>query len=232
MNLEDQELSGLIRQHATRHTAPDTLRASIRTQIALQTAARPPNKPSSVRAAWWQALNWRSAAAGAAFGTALTVVLSTVIVPQFEAQWATPSIESELVGNHVRSMGMGPLIEVASSDRHTVKPWFQGKLDYAPPVPDLSAEGFPLLGGRVERVGGKAVAALAYARSRHILNVYVWPADRAQPPLTAVRKGFNLQHLSVGAMQVWVVSDVEASEVERFSGAWRRWVVSSEKTER
>ena len=232
MNFDDQELSRLIRQHATRHTAPDTLRASIRTQIALQTAARPPNKPSSVRAAWWQALNWRSAAAGAVFGMALTVVLSTVIVPQFESQWATLSIEDELVGNHVHSLGMGPLIAVASSDRHTVKPWFQGKIDYAPPVPDLSAEGFPLLGGRVERVGGTAVAALAYARNRHILNVYVWPADHAQTPLTAVRKGFNLQHLSVGAMQVWVVSDVEASEVASFSAAWRGWVVSSEKAER
>jgi anti-sigma factor RsiW len=159
-------------------------------------------------------------------------VLSTVVIPQFEALRAVPSLEDELVGDHVRSMGTGPLIEVASSDRHTVKPWFQGKLDYAPPVPDLSAKGFPLLGGRVERVGEKAVAALAYARNKHIINVFVWPAGRPQAPLVAVRKGFNLEHWSDGAMQVWVVSDAEAGDVEHFGAAWRGQVVSSDKAER
>lgn len=231
MNLDDEELSALIRQHATYHAAPDSLRAGIRTQVALAEAGRT-SPPAAVRIPWWRAFGWRSATAGAAFGMALTLVLSTVVVTQFEAPWATPSLEHELVGDHVRSMGMGPLIEVASSDRHTVKPWFQGKLDFAPPVPDLSAEGFPLLGGRIDRVGGKAVAALAYMRDQHILNVFVWPADHDQAPQVAVRKGFNLQHWSEGAMQVWVVSDAEAGEVERFSVAWRGQVVSSEKAER
>ena len=231
MSPDDKELSALIRQHATHHAAPDSLRAGICTQVALAEAGRV-SRSASVRTPWWQAIGWRSATAGAAFGMALTVVLSTLIVPQFEAQWATPSLEGELVGDHVRSMGMGPLIEVVSSDRHTVKPWFQGRLDYAPPVPDVSAKGFPLLGGRVEHVGGKAVAALAYARDRHVINVFVWPAGRAKAPQVAVRKGFNLQHWSDGAMQVWVVSDVEASEVERFSVAWRGQLVSAKEAER
>ena len=231
MSWDDEELSALIRQHATHHAAPDPLRASIRTQVALAEAARA-SQPLSMRKPGWRSINWCSATAGAAFGMALTVVLSTVIVPQFEAQWAAPSLQEELVGAHVRSMGMGPLIEVASSDRHTVKPWFQGKLDFAPPVPDLSAEGFPLLGGRVEHTGGKAVAALAYSRDRHIINVFVWPAGRGQAPQVAVRKGFNLRHWSDGAMQVWVVSDAEAGEVEHFSVAWRGQVVSPEKAER
>ena len=231
MKLDDEDLSALIRQHATHHSAPDSLRAGIRTQVALADAARA-SRPLPMRKPWWQAISWRSATAGAAFGMALTLLLSTVIVPQFEAQLTRPTLEDELIGDHVRSMGLGPLIEVASSDRHTVKPWFQGKLDYAPPVPDLSATGFPLLGGRVERVGGKAVAALAYARDRHIINVFVWPAGRGQAPQVAVRKGFNLQHWSDSAMQVWVVSDVEAGEVEHFSVAWRGQVASSEKAER
>ena len=231
MNLDDEELSALIRQHATHHSAPDSLRAGIRTHIALAEAARA-SQPVSMHKPWWQAIGWRSATAGAAVGMALTLVLSMVIVPRFEAQLANPSLEDELVGDHVRSMGMGPLIEVASSDRHTVKPWFQGKLDYAPPVPDLSAAGFPLLGGRVERVGGKAVAALTYAHDQHIINVFVWPAGRGQAPQVAVRKGFNLQHWSDSAMQVWVVSDAEAGEIEHFSVAWRGQVVSSEKAER
>ena len=231
MNLDDEELSALIRQHATHHAAPDSLRAGIRTQVALAEAARA-SRPLSMRAPWWHAIGWRSGAAGAAFGVALTVLLGTVIVPQLETQLIRPSLEDELVGDHVRSMGMGPLIEVASSDRHTVKPWFQGKLDYAPPVPDLSAAGFPLLGVRVERVGGKAVAALAYSRDRHIINVFVWPAGRSEAPQVAVRKGFNLQHWSDSAMQVWVVSDIETSEVVHFSDAWREQVISSAKTER
>ena len=236
MNLDDEELSALIRQHATHHAAPDALRAGIRTQVALAEAARA-SRPSSVRTPWWRAIGWRafgwrSATAGAAFGMALMLVLSTVVIPQFEAQLATPSLEDELVADHLRSIGIGPLIEVASSDRHTVKPWFQGTLDYAPPVPDLSAAGYPLLGGRVERVGGKAVAALAYARDRHIINVFVWPAGRPLAPQVAVRKGFNLQHWSDSSMQVWVVSDAEAGEVEHFSVAWRGQVVSSGKAER
>ena len=231
MSFDDKELSALIREHATHHAAPDALRAGIRTQLALAEAGRT-SQSALVRIPWWQAFGWRSASAGAAFGMALTLVLGTVVIAPFEAPWATPSLERELVGDHVRSMGMGPLIEVASSDRHTVKPWFQGKLYFAPPVPDLSAEGFPLLGGRVELVGGRAVAALAYKRDRHILNVFVWPADHDRAPQVAVRQGFNLQHWSEGAMQVWVVSDVEAGEVQHFSVAWRRQVASTEKAER
>ena len=121
----------------------------------------------------------------------------------------------------MRALGGGPLIEVASSDRHTVKPWFQGRLDYAPPVPDLAAEGFPLVGGRVQGLRGRNVAALVYGRDLHRLNVYVWPADRVQPLQTSVLKGFHLAQWSDGAMQVWVVSDVEAGEVARFAAAWR-----------
>jgi anti-sigma factor RsiW len=128
---------------------------------------------------------------------------------------------AELVADHVRALKTGSLFEVASNDRHTVKPWFQGKLDYAPTVIDLEAEGFPLLGGRVEHVAGAPVAALAYASRRHILNVFVWPADREQPPQRSQRSGFNLLHWSDGAMQVWVVSDLDAVEIERFGQAWR-----------
>jgi anti-sigma factor RsiW len=120
------------------------------------------------------------------------------------------------VADHVRVLKTGQLFQVASSDRHTVKPWFQGKLDYAPPVVDLEADGFPLLGGRVEQVAGGPVAALAYKSKLHIVNVFVWPTDsKIQPQLTQ-RSGFNLQHWSDGAMQVWVVSDLEAVEMERF----------------
>ena len=91
----------------------------------------------------------------------------------------------------------------------------------------LLADGFPLSGGRAEKIGGKAIAALACARDRQILNAFVRPGDHDQPPQLAVRKGFHLQHWRAGAMQVWVVSDAEAGEVDRFSVAWRRQVAIS-----
>jgi anti-sigma factor RsiW len=100
-------------------------------------------------------------------------------------------------------------------------PWFQGKLDYAPPVADLDADGFPLLGGRIEQQAGQPVAALAYASRLHTINVFVWPSKTEQTPQRLARSGFNLLHWSDGSMQVWVVSDLEAAEIERFGERWR-----------
>jgi anti-sigma factor RsiW len=213
--MNDEELSTLIRKNATRHKASKALRAGVRTQIALQTART--GQSAARGTPHWRIFGWRSALAGFAGGVALTM-LAIIIVPRFVLQDALPA---ELVADHVRALKIGPLFEVASSDRHTVKPWFQGKLDYAPPVIDLEADGFPLLGGRIERVAGAPVAALAYTARKHIVNVFVWPLDKEQPPRHLQRSGFNLLHWSDGAMQIWVVSDVEAGELDRFAQAWR-----------
>jgi anti-sigma factor RsiW len=217
-DMNDDKLSELIRSSATRHRASDRLRASVRTQVALQAAARDDAAAVANRnTPRWPGFGWRGALAGFAGGVAFTLALG-LIVPRLVLQQSLPA---EVVASHVRALQVGPLTEVASSDRHTVKPWFQGKLDYAPPVFDLQAEGFPLLGGRVERVAGAPVATLAYASQKHIINVYVWPADADQLPQRLLHRGFNLLHWSEGAMQVWVVSDLEMSEIERFTQAWR-----------
>jgi anti-sigma factor RsiW len=219
-DMNDDELHSLIHHNATRHQASERLRAGVRTQIALQAAARDDavaTKAAVARVARWPGWGWRGALAGFAGGVALTLALG-LIVPRLMLQQSLPA---ELIASHVRVLQVGPLTQVASSDRHTVKPWFQGKLDYAPPVLDLQADGFPLLGGRVEPVAGAPVAALAYASQKHIVNVYVWPADANQLPQRLQQRGFNLLHWSEGAMQVWVVSDMEASELERFGQAWR-----------
>jgi len=129
-------------------------------------------------------------------------------------------VDAELVADHVRALQVGPLTEVASTDRHTVKPWFQGRLDYAPPVFDLAAEGFPLVGGRIEHVRGSVVATLAYTRNRHVIDVFVWPSARQQAPVRSVRKGFNVLHWADGSMQYWAVSDLERGEMERFTQLW------------
>ncbi len=221
--MSDDELSDLIRRDASRHRASAGLRAAVRTQIALHaaaqpldTVARPPEAPMP-QAPGPARFGWR-ALAGAFAGGAVLAASLALILPRLDGQGGLPA---ELVADHVRSLRSGPLFEVASADRHAVKPWFQGRLDYAPQVFDLAAEGFPLLGGRVEIVAGRATAALAYARRQHVLNVFVWPADAAQSPRSLQRSGFNLLHWSDGAMQVWLVSDLDAAELEGFAGLWR-----------
>jgi anti-sigma factor RsiW len=234
--MNDDELSGLIRKHVTRHKASDGLRARIRTQITLQSAARGNEelKPGGEQAAgkralrqrtlgqWWASqrllgFDLRNAWLSFGLGVALTLAMT----------WGVPkllirdSLPAELVASHVRALKVGPMIEVASSDRHTVKPWFQGKLDYAPQVFDLLADGFPLMGGRVDQVAGKATAALVFSKDKHLINVFVRPSDRTEPPALEQRNGFSLIHWSEAAMQVWVVSDLEARDLERFARAWR-----------
>ncbi len=239
--MDDKELSTLIRSRATRHLASNPLWASVRTQVALEIARREVHQTRQPRH-WLRLLGlnpsgvWGGALAGAAGGFALTLAIG-MAVPMLVMQTSLPE---QLVTDHVRALKTGRLFDVASSDRHTVKPWFQGKLDYAPPVLDLAADGFPLLGGRIELVDGARVAALAYASNKHILNVFVWPVQkkgvnaepgsaqllRASAPSLAQRNGFNLLHWGDGAMQIWVVSDLEMTELQRFCQAWRAKAVS------
>ena len=224
MKMNDEELSKLTQQHASRHVASDRLRSAVRTQIALQSAARvqdPAARKSSLMARWLNH-SWRSAGSGFALGIAMTLAL-TWFIPRLMVQDTVPAA---LVAEHVRALKVGPLFEVASSDRHTVKPWFQGKLDYAPQVIDLQAQGFPLLGGRVDQIKGKGTAALAYSQGRHIINVFVWPAEHPSSLEHSQHSGFNVLHWSDAGMQVWAVSDMEAKELERFGQAWRASVLS------
>ncbi len=216
--MNDDELSRLIRGHATRHTAGDGLRAAVRTQMTLRAAAQQQQQADPPRRRGFViALEWRSALAGFLGGAVVAGALA-LMLPRLLVQGGLPD---ELVADHVRALKVGPLYTVASSDRHTVKPWFQGRLDYAPTVADLSRQGFTLLGGRVEQVAGSPTAALSYERGHHIIHAFVWPAAQPQTtPAAQQIKGFNLLHWSDGAMQVWLVSDIEAGELERFRLAW------------
>jgi anti-sigma factor RsiW len=216
MSLDDQDLSALVRKHATRHTAPDSLRAGIRTQTALAQAGRTSALPG-VKAAPWRWFNFGTA--GASF--ALGMLCMLLVLPV--AQRLNPSgpLDADLVAHHVRALQVGPLAEVISTDRHTVKPWFQGRLDFAPPVFDLAGEGFPLMGGRVEHVRGDVVATLAYTHNRHVIDVFIWPSAEQQVPVRSVRRGFNVLHWADGSMQYWAVSDMDQEEIELFSRRWQ-----------
>ena len=217
-----QALSRLIRTHATRHAAPANLRAGLRTQAALADASRPLAGPKRTqwrqRWAWrWAWHSWRSGAAGFALGLACMAV----VAPLLQRLEQEALMDGAMVASHVRALQFGPLTEVISTDQHTVKPWFQGKLDFAPPVLGLADGGFPLLGGRTEQLRGNRVAALAYTRGQHVIDVYLWPSDSNKAQVRSVYRGFNLLSWSDGSMQFWAVSDLNRLEMEQFAQLWR-----------
>lgn len=135
-----------------------------------------------------------------------------------------PSIADEVLAGHVRSLLVDHLTDVATSDQHTVKPWFNGKIDFAPPVTDLARDGFPLQGGRVDYVGGRIVAALVYKRKAHVINVFVWPSTASGTTValrtTASRDGYNMENWSDGGLTFWAVSDVNADDLARLREAF------------
>ena len=110
------------------------------------------------------------------------------------------------------------LTDVASTDQHNVKPWFDGRLDYSPPVYDLAPNGFPLIGGRVDYVGSRAVAALVYQRRKHLINLFVWPSERTDEHAREItRQGYHMLHWTRAGMTYWAVSDLNGDELREFA---------------
>jgi anti-sigma factor RsiW len=131
----------------------------------------------------------------------------------------TDRLEQELLAAHMRSLLQDNPFQVASSDTHTVKPWFAGKVDFAPEVRDLAAEGYPLLGGRLDYVHERRVGALVYKRRLHIINVFMWraPAGEDVAPVSATKNGYNLITWSKSGVAYWAVSDLDAAELRRLA---------------
>jgi anti-sigma factor (TIGR02949 family) len=148
---------------------------------------------------------------------ALLVLLSIVIFQTVGRVSKSEMLAEQVVSSHVRSLMANHLFDVASSDQHTVKPWFTGKLDFAPVVKDLSAEGFPLVGGRLDYLDSRPVAALVYKHRQHTINLFVWPSRSSDSKLrSVVLNGYNIVHLTRSRMTYWAVSDLNAAELTEF----------------
>src|SRR5205085_5951552 len=129
------------------------------------------------------------------------------------------ALAHEVVSSHIRSLMADHLTDVASTDQHTVKPWFGGRLDFSPPVSDFAARGYPLIGGRLDYLGNHPVAALVYQHRKHLINVFLWPAvdEREAIAPAATERGFQVIRGAHAGMSVWVVSDLNASELGAFA---------------
>lgn len=125
-------------------------------------------------------------------------------------------IKSEVASSHIRSLMANHLTDVLSSDQHTVKPWFNGKLDFTPVVTDLREKGFPLIGGRLDYLDNRPVAALLYKRNQHPINLFEWPAAAVSKPRTDTIRGYNIIHWSQSGMTFWAISDLNARELGDF----------------
>ncbi|MFY9825888.1 MAG: anti-sigma factor [Thermoanaerobaculia bacterium] len=157
-------------------------------------------------------LHWPSWQGLQAVAALLLVAVASWSLGRVWPPRSAPDLSEQIVSSHVRSLLAGHPEDVISTDQHTVKPWFTGKLDYSPTVVDLAAQGFPLAGGRLDYVGNHPVAALVYRADRHVINVFTWPAaytpDGSGPePVASTQQGFHLLHWTQGGMTWWAVSD-------------------------
>jgi len=186
--------------------APASLRKKIRAGLRSEVAAE------SGRQTSWSWLSF-------ALGSACAVLLLGFVFSQSYRGISRNAIADQVVADHVRSLLATHLVDVPSSDQHTVKPWFDGKVDFAPEVHDFATQGFPLVGGRLDYLDGKTVVALVYRRHQHPINLFISPApgrsDLSQEAMA--RRGYNLIHWTRSEMSYWAVSDLNAEELGQFA---------------
>jgi len=215
---QDSDLSQAIKAQATRFEAPTALRE--RLGAALIKADALSSAPA--RQGLWTSLQRQWLGMGVAF--ACGVIASFTVTLFHAAPSEQERVAQEVVAGHVRSLMVAHLADVDSSEQHTVKPWFSGKLDFSPPVHDLAKDGFPLVGGRLDYLNQHPVAALVYRRQQHTINLFVWPSSDTSPHAVKLlsRQGFNMTDWSESGMQYWAVSDLNSAEMQAFTQSLRQ----------
>ena len=201
-----------VRSNLEYHRAPDLLRARLMRE--LRDPVRREREPARGVARPWR---WLGAAGAAA--AVVMVAAGSWLASSLSRERTEDAGVREAVSSHIRSLMANHLTDVASTDQHTVKPWFSGKVDFSPTVTDFAAEEYPLIGGRLDYLQGHPVAALVYMHRKHVINVFVWPqngpADAITPAVT--RQGYHVIHGMHGGMTFWVVSDLNAAELATFA---------------
>ena len=202
----DQALRRVISGNAQYFPAPADL------QKRIQSSIRQVGKSEPI----FPVIPWRWLAVAAS--VAFVVILAWALIPSLYGVDAEQLVAQEVVSSHVRSLMVDHVADVMSSDQHTVKPWFTGKLDFSPPVHNLAKEGFPLVGGRLDYLENRAVAALVYQRQNHFINLFIWPSSRDSNVNTKAmaRQGYHLFHWSKSVMTYWAISDLNETALQEF----------------
>ena len=180
----------------------------------LRSAVRQADKAEAPPWSWSWSWNWpRVLSPLAAAAVVLLIAMPLVMRTSTEER-----LSQEIVSSHLRSLMASHLIDVVSADPHTVKPWFNGKLPFSPPVTDPAAQGFPLIGGRLDYVENHPVAALVYQHRKHFINLFIWPSTRVSGTAEESRtqQGYNTMHWSQGGMEYWSVSDMNQGDLGDF----------------
>jgi anti-sigma factor RsiW len=203
-----RSLSGAI------HAGPFVYEAPARLEEQILRAVRKSSRPGIVN---WKSLDWGWMAAAACLVLAIAIGWNLRRAPERQL------VAQDVVSGHVRSLMGSHLLDVPSTDRHTVKPWFAGKLDFSPEVRDLAPQGFPLLGGRLDYLDGRPVAALVFRRRQHIVNLFEWSAGEGNTKArqTTAKNGYNVVHWTAAGLTYWAVADIPGAELEQFAALYK-----------
>jgi anti-sigma factor RsiW len=208
-------LRSAVREHTSYYTAPAALADRIRANIGVP-AVRTPARTVKPRWQWFQFGQWLQLGTAVAATAAVTwtAALQLYIPAQYEA------ISEQVISGYARSVLTSHITDVATSDQHTVKPWLSGKLDFSPPVMDLTTAGFPLVGGRLDYLDNRPVAALVYRHRQHLINLFVWPdskSDKLAAMQTLSKRGYYMLHWADAGMTYWAISDVGPADLKTFA---------------
>jgi anti-sigma factor RsiW len=202
---EYRQMSQALASADLRYSAPQSLRLRVEAALPKPTSAAAPSRRAVLR--------------GFALGSGVSAIAASGLFAVMLRNDDQERIDSEIVSAHLRSLQAGHLTDVLSTDQHTVKPWFNGRLDVAPPVIDLTAQGFTLIGGRLDYVDARPIGAVVYKRRAHVINLFVAQTSNMahRAPSTETIQGYNIRRWSERGLNFWAISDIGADELAEFS---------------